>query len=91
MTTKPGPAVQPASADAQEKIAYESVAMVETVEPNDRNRLGYHVWKWLASRDGTLEELVRESGVRLKVPPAQAATLIRDYLASKGVSSSSSS
>ena len=87
MTTKPGPAVNPSPADTQEQIAYESVSRVETVEPNDRNRLGYHVWRWLSSRDGTLESLVRESGARLKMPSAEAVTLIREYLASKGISS----
>lgn len=88
MTTKPGPAVTPAPADAQEKLAYESVAGVETLEPNDRNRLGYHVWRWLSSRQGSIEEVVRESGVRLKMPAADAVKLIRDFLASKGISSS---
>jgi hypothetical protein len=85
MTTKPGPAVTPAPGDAQEKIAYESVALVETVEPHDRDRLGYHVWRWLSSRDGTIENLLRESGVRLKMPANQAVKLIRDSLAAKGI------
>lgn len=86
MTTKPGPAVNPAAADTQERTAYDSVAAVETLEPNDRARLGYHVWRWLTHRNGTLEELVRESGVRLAMPVDQAVRLIREHLASKGVS-----
>jgi hypothetical protein len=86
MTTKPGPAVTPAAADTQERIAYDSVASVGTVEPNDRNRLGYHVWRWLSHRNGTLEELVRESGVRLTMPVENAVKLIREHLASKGIS-----
>jgi hypothetical protein len=88
MTTKPGPAVNPAAADTQERIAYDSVAEVGTVEPNDRARLGYHVWRWLTHRNGTLEELLRESGVRLTIPVEQAVKLIRERLASKGVSAS---
>jgi hypothetical protein len=88
MTTKAGPAVNPAAADSQERIAYDSVAAVETVEANDRARLGYHVWRWLSHRNGTLEELVRESGVRLTMPVDQAVKLIREALASKGVSAS---
>jgi hypothetical protein len=86
MTTKPGPAVNPAAADTQERLAYDSVAAVGTVEPNDRARLGYHLWRWLSHRNGTLEELVRESGVRLTVPVDQAVALIRQSLAGKGIS-----
>jgi hypothetical protein len=88
MTTKAGPAVNSAPADSQERIAYDSVAAVETVEPNDRSRLGYHVWRWLTHRNGTIEELMRESGVRLTTPVDQAVKSIRDYLSSKGIASS---
>ncbi len=63
MTTKAAPPVEPSAADTLEKIAYESVAAVQTVEPNDRNRLGYHVWRWLTTRQGSLEDTIRESGV----------------------------
>ena len=86
MTTKPGPAVNTAAADTQERTAYDSVAGVGTVEPNDRARLGYHVWRWLSHRNGSLEELLRESGVRLTIPVDQAVKLIREHLASKGIS-----
>jgi hypothetical protein len=86
MTTKPGPAVSPAADDTQERTAYDSVAAVATLEPNDRARLGYHVWRWLTHRNGTLEELVRESGVRLAMPVEQAVKLIREHLSSKGIS-----
>ena len=88
MTTKAGPAVEPSAANTQEKIAYESVSAVETVEPNDRYRLGYHVWRWLTNRDGSLEEAVRESGARLTTPADIAVKSIREYLSSKGISGS---
>ncbi|MBS1904891.1 MAG: hypothetical protein JSS75_14390 [Bacteroidetes bacterium] len=39
--------------------AYASVKAVPTVEPNDRNRLGYHVWLYLRGELPTLEEAVR--------------------------------
>ncbi len=88
MTTKPAPGVEPFPADTQEKIAYESVAAVETVEPNDRHRLGYHVWRWLTTRRGSLEEAVRESGARLTTPADLAVKSIREYLSSKGITAS---
>jgi len=86
MTTKPPSAVNPAASDTQERLAYDSVAAVGTLEPNDRVRLGYHVWRWISHRNGTLEELVRESGVRLTMPVSEAVKLIRDHLATGGIS-----
>lgn len=85
MTTKPPSAVEKAAETTNERIAYDSVAGVDTAEPNDRYRLGYHVWRWLSNRQGTLEEAVRESGTRLNIPVEQAAALIRGSLASKGI------
>lgn len=85
MTTKPPPATAPFPEDTTEKIAYESVAGIGTEEPNDRYRLGYHVWRWLSTRQGTLDEAVRESGARLSVPQDEAVRAIRGVLASRGV------
>ena len=56
MTTKAPSAVESASPDTLESIAYASVAGITTVEPNDRQRLGYHIWRWLSSREGTLSQ-----------------------------------
>jgi hypothetical protein len=38
--------------------AYAAVRSVPTVEPNDRNRLGYHVWLYLRGELSSLEEAV---------------------------------
>lgn len=86
MTTKPPSPIEPFGADTVEKIAYESIAAVPTVEPNDGSRLGYHVWRWLTSREGTLEDAVKESGARIAVPTDTALKSIREHLASKGIS-----
>ena len=88
MTTKAPSAVEPAAANTLEKIAYESVALVETKEPNDRHRLGYHVWRWLTTHQGSLDDTIRESGVRLITPADIALKSIRESLASKGISTS---
>ena len=86
MTTKAPSAVQEFSADTLEKIAYTSVATIVTVEPNDRNRLGYHVWRWLTEKQGTLQQAVAESGARLTVSHADAANVIAESLKKLGVS-----
>jgi len=46
--------------------AYASVRAVPTVEPNDRNRLGYHVWLYLRGELATLEEAVQVARSRFK-------------------------
>ncbi|HET9137326.1 MAG TPA: hypothetical protein VFO76_11870 [Candidatus Kapabacteria bacterium] len=44
--------------------AYASVRAVPTVEPNDRNRLGYHIWLYLRGELTSIEEAVRVSRSR---------------------------
>ncbi len=85
MSTKPPSAVAPAPADQLEKKVYDSVASVATLEPNDRYRLGYHVWRFVERREGTLEQAVAESGARLEGTVAQAAAVIRQALAAQGI------
>ena len=46
--------------------AYASVRVVPTVEPNDRNRLGYHVWLYLRGELTSLEEAVQVARSRFK-------------------------
>ncbi|MBI4546670.1 MAG: hypothetical protein HY707_01715 [Ignavibacteriae bacterium] len=86
MSTKPPSIVQEFPADTLEKIAYNSVSSIPTEEPNDRNRLGYHLWRWLRNREGTLDEAVAESGVRLHVSRQEAIKIIREALSKQGVS-----
>ncbi len=80
MTTKSPSAVQEAPAESLESIAYKSVSSVPTVEPNDRNRLGYHVWRWLRTKTGTLETAIAESGARLLVSREDAFKTIGEAL-----------
>lgn len=88
MTTKAPSTVQEFPADTMEKIAYTSVSEIPTEEPNDRNRLGYHVWRWLTTRQGTLEQAIAESGARLGIGKAEALKIISEALAKQGVPAS---
>ncbi|MEX2189431.1 MAG: hypothetical protein WEB33_01905 [Bacteroidota bacterium] len=85
MATKPPPPVEEFPAESLEKMAYAVVADIETQEPNDRARLGYHVWAWLRERSGTLEEAVNAAGSRTKLGQAEVINLIKKRLAEKGV------
>lgn len=85
MSTKPPSAVNEYSAETLEKKAYASVSTIPTVEPNDRNRLGYHIWRWLETNTGTLEEAVAESGARLQVTRQEATKVIREALTKLGI------
>ncbi|HEY6192797.1 MAG TPA: hypothetical protein VI215_10800 [Bacteroidota bacterium] len=85
MTTKAPSSVAEFPAESRERIAYSSVASIPTEEPNDRNRLGYHIWRWISNREGTLEGAIAESGSRIKISPAEAARIIREELKKQGV------
>ena len=86
MTTKPPSSIRESPPDALEKIAYTSVNSIPTQEPNDRNRLGYHIWRWLVSKQGTLEEAIAESGARLQMPRNEAVNIVREALSKQGIS-----
>ena len=85
MTTKPPPTVKEVPADSLEKIAYNSVSSIPTQEPNDRNRLGYHVWLWLVNRGGTLSEAIKVSGSRMHIAHDKALTIITENLKNQGI------
>ncbi len=84
MTTKAPSEVQP-SRGGMEKIAYESVKNVPTVEPHDQDRLGYNVWRWLTLQRDPLEIAVRSAGARLLIPETEAVEKIRENLRQLGV------
>ena len=85
MTTKAPSAVLEFGAETLEKKSYASVGAIPTEEPNDRNRLAYHVWRWLDTKAGTLEEAVSASGARLHISKDEAVKLIREALAKQGL------
>lgn len=46
------------------ELAYAAVQNVPTLEPNDRNRLGYHVWLFLRGEIPTLEDAIEQARAR---------------------------
>ncbi|GEM_PF-1719854 len=48
------------------RIAYTAVKDIPTVEENDRNRLGYHVWLYLRGELESLEEAVHMARSRYR-------------------------
>lgn len=85
MATKPPPTVKEFPNDTLEKIAYSSVSTIPTQEPNDRNRLGYHVWQWLTNREGTLADAVKISGSRMHISREEALKIIEENLKKQGI------
>lgn len=63
-----------------EKIAYDSVRSIPTKEPNDRYRLGYHLWLHLTQNSGTIADAVRLSGARILISEQEAASIIESEL-----------
>ncbi len=85
MSTKAPSPVAEFPADSLERIAYDSVADIATQEPNDRNRLGYCIWAWLRERRGTLEEAIKNSGVRTSVSQSEILTIASKRLEARGI------
>ena len=85
MTTKAPSPVHPSAPDSLESVAYGSVAGLPTLEPHDRDRLGYALWLWLKQRRDPLESVVRAAGVRFLISEDEAIQRIEEYLKSKGI------
>jgi hypothetical protein len=85
MTTKSPSKVRPAPDGSLEKIAYASVAGIPTVEPHDRDRLGYCVYLWMSQRRDPLDLAVRNAGVRFLISEKEAIERIREQLTAQGV------
>ncbi len=65
------------------RAAYAAVANVPTMEDNDRNRLGYHVWLYLRGEVDTLEEAVHLSRARFRprgFPAEEVISMIEQAL-----------
>lgn len=81
MATKKPPEIKPHPDDSVEAIAYKSVEQIPTREPNDSNRLGFHVWRWLTdSANTTLDEQITVSGSRLLISKGEAKERILQAL-----------
>lgn len=85
MTTKAPPAVRQFPPESLERIAYNSVSSIPTQEPNDQSRLGFHVWRWLVSHEGTLADAIKISGARIKVSNDEALKIISESLRKQGI------
>jgi len=81
MATKKPPEIKLHPDDSIEAIAYKSVKQIPTREPNDLNRLGFHVWRWLTdSANTTLDEQITVSGARLLISKSEAKERILQAL-----------
>jgi hypothetical protein len=85
MTTKPPAKIKIAAGQSLERVAYQSVASVPTVEPHDQDRLGYNVWKYLTERRDSLEVAVKTAGARLLISEEEALQRIRQSLNQQGI------
>ena len=85
MTTKPPSRVRPQSEKNLETIAYASVAGIPTVDPHDRDRLGYNVWRFLTLRRDPLEIAIRTAGARMEISEEEAVQRVRQSLRDQGV------
>ena len=59
-----------------ERKAYNAVDGIPFVEPNDGNRLGYHVYLYLKGELDSVEQAVHVAQARMHVSGAEAVKLI---------------
>ncbi len=85
MTTRQPSAVHGFSDDTLEKIAYTSVETLPVCEPNDRVRLGYHVWQFLAGKIPTLEEAIHVARSRSLIAESEVGAIIAQKLKERGI------
>jgi hypothetical protein len=86
MTTKAPSAVKAAPPETLEGIAYASVAAIPTVEPHDRERLGYCIWLWLTHRRDPLDVAFKTARARLLISEEEAMQRVKEALHSCGIS-----
>jgi hypothetical protein len=71
--------------DSIEHKAYAAVADLPAVEPNDLNRLGYHVWLYLSKQYPNLREAVKVAQSHLLIPEEEAYRRIVAKLGEFGI------
>ncbi|CUS82950.1 hypothetical protein JGI16_10527 [Candidatus Kryptonium thompsonii] len=84
MTTKAPSPIKEFPLDSLEKIAYSSVEGIPAEEPNDLNRLGYHVWLYLTGKIESLETAVKMARARLKISEEEALEIVKKKLSERG-------
>lgn len=66
-------------------LAYESVRGIQTVEPNDRERLGYHIYLYLTGEFESVTEAVAAARSRTIDTTERVAIIITERLNARGV------
>lgn len=84
MTTKAPASIKEFPPNSLEKIAYSTVEDIPAEEPNDLNRLGYHVWLYLTGKIDSLEVAVKMAKSRLNISEDEAIKIIRERLRARG-------
>jgi len=76
--------VQETDTQSLERQAYDLVQDIETKEPNDRNRLGYHVYLFMNKGYATFREAFEVAQARLTRPAEEIYALLAERLRARG-------
>ena len=79
------PVIKSFPADSLEHKAYASLDGISFTEPNDRNRLGYHVFLYLNKEIATLEEAIHVAQARMTIGKDEAHASIDAKLREMGI------
>ena len=61
------------------------MADIPVLEPNDRNRLGYHVWLYATGKLPTLVEAVHDARAKLLITEEEALSILTKRLKDVGI------
>jgi hypothetical protein len=79
------PTIQPWPEDSIESKAYAAVADLPTIDANDKNRLGYHVYLALTTPSASLDEAIHVAQPRLLITREEALERITAKLSELGI------
>lgn len=68
-----------------EKIAYEAVSNISTLEKNDNYRLGYHIYYYLIGKISTIEEALNVAKPRSNINKDEIIKNIKENLKKLGI------
>jgi hypothetical protein len=79
------PPVRTFPEESIERTAYASISGIPVLEPNDANRLGYHVYLYCTQQITTLREAIHVAQARMTISKEEAFARIKSALAEKGI------
>jgi hypothetical protein len=84
-SARPRPRVEGVGSDGLARMAYGSVEGLPFLEPNDGNRLGYHIYLYLNGELSSIADAIGGAKSRTSLHPRELERIIAERLGAAGV------